>query len=79
MNPKKKLRKKLQNAVVNTFKTESPMEKKSKNQAEVVEQELENVEWGENCQERIVDHGPRHQSLRHTCKGRGCDSRFEKL
>lgn len=46
---------------------------------ETVSDELENVEWGENCQERMVDHCERHKSLRHICKGRGCDTSFEKL
>lgn len=46
---------------------------------ESVQEDIENVEWGENCQERLVDHCPRHKSLRHVCKGRGCESGFEKL
>jgi len=41
--------------------------------------ELENVEWGEDNQERMVDHSERHKSLRHECKGRHCDTAFEKL
>lgn len=42
-------------------------------------EDIEDVEWGENNQERMVDHSERHGSLRHICKGRGCDDRFEKL
>jgi hypothetical protein len=37
------------------------------------------VTWGETKQERIVDRSPRNRSARHTCKGRGCDTAFEKL
>lgn len=40
---------------------------------------VEDVEWGENHEERMVDHSERHGSLRHICKGRGCGDRFEKL
>ena len=42
-------------------------------------EELQNVEVGENHQERMVDHSERHKSLRHECKGRHCDTAFEKL
>ena len=40
---------------------------------------IENVEFGENHQERIVDYTERHDSLGHECKGRHCDTAFEKL
>ncbi len=46
---------------------------------ESVSEELANVEWGEDHQERMVDHSERHKSLRHECKGRKCDTAFEKL
>lgn len=41
--------------------------------------ELSNVEYGENNEERMVDHSERHKSLRHECKGRHCDTAFEKF
>lgn len=46
---------------------------------ETLAEELENVETGENHEERIVDDSRKHGSLRHDCKGRGCDTAFEKL
>jgi len=46
---------------------------------ESLSDELANVELGENHQERMVDHSERHNSLRHQCKGRHCDTAFEKL
>ncbi len=46
---------------------------------ESLSDELENVEVGENHQERIVDHSERHKSLRHECKGPKCDTAFDKL
>ncbi len=48
------------------------------NKKEALSDELQNVEWGENKEERILDDSPRHKSARHICKGRGCDTAFEK-
>lgn len=43
-----------------------------------IQDELENSEWGENNQERIVDRSPRRKSARHVCKGPACIKSFEK-
>ncbi len=37
------------------------------------------VEWGENHEERILDDTPRNKSIPHDCKGRHCDTAFDKL
>jgi hypothetical protein len=43
-----------------------------------VPEELD-TEWGETHQERIVERSPKSKSSRHVCKGRGCETAFEKL
>lgn len=40
--------------------------------------DLQNIEWGENHQERIIDDSPKHNSARHMCKGPKCVNAFEK-
>ncbi len=37
------------------------------------------VEWGETNQERIVERTSRSASKRHRCKGRQCNTAFDKL
>ncbi len=37
------------------------------------------VEWGENHQERILENAARSESERHDCKGRKCETAFDKL
>ncbi len=37
------------------------------------------IEWGETKQERIVERTSRSGSARHRCKGRHCETAFDKL
>ena len=37
------------------------------------------VEWGETHQERMLEKPSRSESVRHDCKGRHCDTAFDKL
>lgn len=87
MKKKAKKERNLQlNVDASTFKillTGEIMEKAKKVQPDPVKEkvtdELENVEWGETHEEKMVDHSPKRNSLRHECKGRHCDTAFEKL
>ncbi len=47
--------------------------------AQEIESELEDAQWGENKQERILDDAPRHKSERHACKGPQCGGVFDKI
>jgi hypothetical protein len=37
------------------------------------------IEWGENHEELIFEQVSRSDSQRHICKGRRCDTTFDKL
>ncbi len=37
------------------------------------------VEWGQTHQERILEKPSRSESARNNCKGRHCDTAFDKL
>lgn len=37
------------------------------------------IEWRENHEELILEQSSRTDSERHTCKGRRCDTAFDKL
>ncbi len=54
------------------------MDKENKKLTEA-SSEVDDVEWGETAQERILDRTPKHRSAQHRCKGRHCDTGFEKL
>ncbi len=47
-------------------------------QAAQNQESSENVEWGQNHQERISDNSSRHHSG-HACKGPTCDKGFDKF
>lgn len=41
--------------------------------------ELDEAQWGETKQERILDRTPHHKSERHACKGPQCGGVFDKF
>ncbi len=49
------------------------------NKKQVLPTEDQDIEWGENKQERLTDKAPRHKSDKHDCKGPACEHAFEKI
>lgn len=55
------------------------MNDNKKIRAQKIEDELDEGQWGETKQERILDDAPRHKSERHACKGPQCAGVFDKI
>lgn len=47
--------------------------------SQLIESELEEAQWGETKQERILERTPHHNSERPACKGPQCAAVFDKF
>lgn len=55
------------------------MNDEKKVRAHLIDDELNEAQWGETKQERILDREPHHKSERHACKGPQCAGVFDKM